>query len=385
VAGAQVVGCGSVQQAPDRLNALAGPASPLLALFYTVSHNTAVANKQIKDTFQPAQALVDPNAADHWIGPGNKGYLDALLALSAALDVASKAPASDPNAFSQVTTSVSLAGVAAQQAAQSFNVDPQFQTEKKVQSLLQTPIACAGGLVPSPGAPANGGGKKICDAVTKLNAKYPFSKNPDASQATVADVNAVFAPDSGAIWSIYAAALKPDVALAGSRYVQAPNAAGTVNPKFLDFFNHAADISALLYPNGVKSPTFNFTLRFIPGGGVTTAALVVDGKRITSGQQFQWNADTAQSALLDYDSNQVLKSPGVWSLFQLVATGKPTRSGAGIRIDYPLAMTIAGQQVGQSGATGKKVSFEIDGPGAEILTPGFLSSGPGCTSTVILK
>ncbi len=56
---------------PEKLNALAGPESPILEFFYTVSSNTAVADPQIKAIFQPAQVLVDPNATARFIGPGN--------------------------------------------------------------------------------------------------------------------------------------------------------------------------------------------------------------------------------------------------------------------------------------------------------------------------
>ena len=259
--GAHVVGCGSAHEAPARLNGLAGPASPLLELFYTVSHNTAVANPQIKTMFQPTQALVDPNATDRYIGPGNTGYVNALVALAGALDLVAQNPAAanDPNAFTPVTQSAIAAGGAAQQAAQAFNVDPQFHTDSIVQGLMQAPIQCVTKLAPAPGAPANGGGQKICGAVNPLLQKYPF--NPTAAnQATVADVNSVFAPGSGAIWSIYDASLKSDLVPGpNSRYVQAPNAAGTVNPKFLQFFNRAANVSNNLYANSAKSPTFNFT------------------------------------------------------------------------------------------------------------------------------
>ena len=48
LADARVVSCGNLHEAPARLNALAGGDSPLLALFYTVSHNTAVDDPQIK-------------------------------------------------------------------------------------------------------------------------------------------------------------------------------------------------------------------------------------------------------------------------------------------------------------------------------------------------
>ena len=83
---AHVVSCGSLHEAPEKLNALAGPESPMLEFFYTVSSNTAVADPQIKAIFQPAQVLVDPNATARFIGPGNTNYVNALLSLSGAVN-----------------------------------------------------------------------------------------------------------------------------------------------------------------------------------------------------------------------------------------------------------------------------------------------------------
>ena len=200
---AHVASCGSLKEAPARLNALSGPASPLLALFFTVSHNTAVANPQIKATFQPTQALVDPNATDRLIGAGNTPYITALSQLAGAVDLAAQNPGPlDAAAFAPVSQQVVLAGGAAQQAAQAFNVDQQTHTEGTVLSLMQAPIQCVAKLAPSPGAPAAGGGQKICAAISPLLAKFPFAANAQA-QATLPEVDAVFAPDTGALWASY--------------------------------------------------------------------------------------------------------------------------------------------------------------------------------------
>src|SRR6202042_285 len=71
VAEAHVQSCGGLPVAAGHLNTLSGPSSPLLQLFYTISHNTAVSDAHIKSIFQPAQILVDPNATGKLIGGGN--------------------------------------------------------------------------------------------------------------------------------------------------------------------------------------------------------------------------------------------------------------------------------------------------------------------------
>jgi type VI secretion system protein ImpL len=385
---ARVISCGNLHEAAARLTTLAGPASPLLALFFTVSHNTAVADPQIKSTFQPTQALVDPNATDRFIGPGNTAYVNALLNLSGAVDQVAANPAvgNDPAAFTPVATAASAAGIAAQQAAQAFNVDPQFHTEATVLALMQAPVQCAAKLAPSPGAPAKAAGQKVCDAITPLLGKYPFSAN-STTQASIAEVNGVFAPETGAIWSIYNASLRPFMVPQGTQYVASPTAPQPPNPKYLQYFSRAARVSSGLYPAGAKSPTFSFTLRFLPSPGIANATLQMDGQRIPNGsisQQFHWSGDTAQKASLIYDGNEVIPLTGTWSIFQLVRTAQITHSGAGYRLDYPIdtSTTVAGHKIGQSGGPAKTVSFEISGPGAEILMSDYFS-GLGCPGPLI--
>ncbi len=138
---------------PNKLNALAGPDSPLLEFFGTASYNTAVNDPQIKAIFQPTQALVDPNSTARFIGPGNTAYVNALLALSSAVAQFNQNPETSGD---MLGSAVSTAGIAVQQTAQPFNVDPQMHTEKTVFALLEAPIHCAvpPPPPPPPGAPA---------------------------------------------------------------------------------------------------------------------------------------------------------------------------------------------------------------------------------------
>ena len=381
---AQVMGCGGIHEAPARLNALSSPDSPLLALFYTVGHNTAVADPQIKTIFQSTQALVDPNADNRFIGAGNQAYMTALLNLSSAVSTVAPTAGTDPAAYAPITTTAPTAEVAARQTAQAFNIDTQMHTEKTVLDLMLAPVECASHLAPSPGAPANAGGQKICGAVNALLGKYPFSPN-STSQATVDEVNQVFAPDTGAIYSIFGAALKPYLVQSGAQFAAAPNAPQPVNPKFVQYFSHLARITTDLYPAGAKTPTFTFGLRFLPSKGIENATLVVDGQRIPTGgtsQQFKWSAPDAHSASLVYDSNEVLPFSGTWGLFQLARSAQVSHSGAAVRLNFPLQTntTIAGHTIDQS--NGKVVSFEVTGAGADLL-PADSFAGLTCVSTVV--
>ncbi|KAA6461947.1 hypothetical protein DYQ86_09905 [Acidobacteria bacterium AB60] len=379
---ARVAGCANLKEAAARLNALSGPASPLLALFYTVSHNTAVPDQQIKSTFQPTQALVDPNAGDHPIGPGNAPYVTALTSLAGAVELASQNPAPmDTAAFAPISQQVVAANGAARQTAQAFNVDQQTHTEATVLNLMQAPIDCVARLAPSPGAPANAAGQKLCAAISPLLGKFPFASNA-AAQASLAEVDAIFAPETGALSTAVNGALKPFVVQQGPQIQPNPAAPQPLNPRFLQYLNRAAHVSSELYAPGQKSASLAFTLHFIPGNGVSSATLVVDGQRMAPGSNtlsYKWSGPDAQHASLVYDGNESLPYQGTWSVFQLVRTAQITRTAGGYRLDYVIntATTVAGHTVGGSSAGTKTATFELSGPGADLLvSDGF--SGLNC-------
>jgi len=200
-------------------------------------------------------------------------------------------------------------------------------------------------------------------------------------------VDEALAPETGALWSQYNAALKPFIVQQGTQYVAAPEAPKPVSPKFLTFFNRAAHASSELYQPGAKSAAFTFDLRFIPGGGVTTATFVVDGQQMASGattQRFTWTGASAQSASLTFDGNQgTLAKQGTWSVFQLVRTAAITHTAGGYRLDYKISntTTIQGQTISQGGPT-KTVTFELSGTGADLLVGEGLS-GLGCPAPAI--
>jgi type VI secretion system protein ImpL len=375
---AHVVPCGSLKDAPDKLNALAGPESPLLEFFYTVSSNTAVPDPLIKGIFQPAQVLVDPNATARFIGAGNTNYVNALLALSGAVNQFNQNP---DTAKDLLGSAVSAADLAVRQTAQTFNIDTQMHTGNTVTDLLESPLKCVT-PPPPPGPPAT-----MCT----LLGKFPFvslskaQANRDLTnneQASLEEVNAHFAPGTGKLWTYYNDNLKQYLILQGTQYGLGPNAAGHVGPGFLRFFNQAAAISSALYPSGSTVANFNFTLRFLPSKGIENATLVVDGQRMPSGstvQQFKWNAATAHQASLAYNSTEALQFQGTWSLFQLVSAAEVTPIPGGIKLEFPIQ--VSGRQ-SYSDGTPVVVRFELSGTGAEVLAPRALTAQP-CVLSVI--
>ncbi len=151
---ARVVGCGSLKEAPDKLNALAGPESPILEFFYTVSSNTAVADPQIKAIFQPAQALVDPNATARFIGPGNTNYVNALLSLSGAVNQFNQNPDTSRDQLNAAVSAAGSGGTADRAGLQRRSADAHGEDGDR-------PAGVAHQVRRSPAAPSTSGAARI--------------------------------------------------------------------------------------------------------------------------------------------------------------------------------------------------------------------------------
>jgi type VI secretion system protein ImpL len=386
---ARVNGYRNLADAATKLNVLASPTSPLLALFSTVSHNTAVANQEIARAFQPAQVLVPPDSHDRFIGPGNTSYINALLALQGSIAQVAQNPAgaTDPAAATPILTAATAAHIAARQVAQAFTIDPQAHTETTALALLEAPIKSAEGLVRGIGpAAANAAGRTFCGSFDALMSKFPFTST-SPTPASVAEVNAVLAPDTGALWQFYNASLKTLLVPQGTQYVPAPSAPLPVTPSFVRFFNRAAALSSTLYPAGAKSPSLTFSLREVPSKGVQNATLSMDGQRISSAnavQQFTWNAQSAGSAqltasYLDAKDLPLLQFQGTWALFTLLDKAHAQRTSTGAELEFPLE--ISNSPIKLPDGTPLVVRFDLSGSGAQVLTPGALN-GFRCVSQI---
>jgi type VI secretion system protein ImpL len=387
LAAAKVGGYRTLPDAAAKLSTLAGPTSPLLELFYTVSHNTKVPAPQIAGVFQPAQMLVNPDSTDRYIGPGNSNYINALYELQGAVaQVAQISGGPDPAAGIPIQNAAAKALTVVGQTSGSFNIDQQAHTEELVIALLNAPIRGADGLVRgiAPGA-ANAAGRLFCGTFNALISKYPFASDP-ALQASPAEVAAVFAPGTGALWQFYNTNLKTLMIQESSKFVPLPGAPAAVTPGFLHFFTHAAAISSQLFAQGGTVPNLSFTLHQVPTKGIQNATLSVDTQRITgvgATQPFVWNAQTAQQAQLsasyaDTKDFTLLQSQGTWALFQLLNKAHPQRSSGVTQLEFPLE--ISGTPIAFQG-TPLVIRFDLSGPSAEVLTPGGLS-GLHCVSQV---
>ncbi|MGB9145881.1 MAG: ImcF-related family protein, partial [Acidobacteriaceae bacterium] len=376
----------SLADAASKLQLVSNPNSPLLALLFTASHNTAVANPDISKEFQPAQAVVSPDSADKFIGAGNTSYINGLLGLQAAVAQVAQNPsaATNPDAVTPILTASASAHTSASQTAQAFTLDPQAHVDQTVLALLQAPINSVDEVVRGRGPEqANAAGAAFCAAFTPLMASFPFSPNA-AIEASPSEVAAVLQPGSGSLWQLYDSTLKTLLTRSGSGWAPTPNAPMHVNPDFVRFFDRATQLSSALYPVA-GSAGLSFTTHILPSKGIKSVTVTIDGQTLTGSdvsKPFTWSLATSRQAELiaNYGSGTLplLQFSGPWAVFHLMDKGRVEQSGVPARLAYPLEISNTPIVVG---GVPLVVNLELSGSDAAVLVPGGLS-GPRCVSTI---
>ena len=375
----------SLPDAAAKLQLLSNPNSPLLALLYVASHNTAVASPDLAKEFQPTQAVVVPTSADKFVGAGNTSYMNGLLGLQAAVAQVAQTPAAanDPNAVAPIIAASTTAHTAASQTAQAFTLDPTGHVDQTVLALLQAPINSVDEVVRGRGpAQANAGGASFCSAFNGLMTKFPFAPN-SSIEASPSEVAALLQPGAGSLWQMYDSTLKTMLVRAGSQYVPVPNAPMKINPDYVRFFNRAAALSSALYP-APGAPGLTFTTKILPSKGINSVTVGIDSQNLTGSnvsKQFTWSLATSQQSQLiaNYGTGTLplLQFSGPWAVFHLMDKGRTDASAPG-RLAYPLE--ISNTPIVVNG-TPLVVYLELSGQDANLLMPGGLS-GMRCVATI---
>ncbi len=169
--------------------------------------------------FQPVQAVVPPNS-DRFVGGPNQAYMNALLQLQTAVEGAAGAQKLDDVVAAPTLKSAADARIVTRQVAQTFRGDAEGHVDSIVQKLMEDPITSVEALLRRLGPDElNAKGREVCGQYKRLLAKYPFNPNPSAPQATIPDVNGIFAKPDGALWKFYTESLQKMLPKQGSQYV----------------------------------------------------------------------------------------------------------------------------------------------------------------------
>ena len=393
----QVVRYGSLGDAGQKLNVLSGSQSPLLAVLWLASQNTAVGSETIKDSFLPVQLVVPPESKDRYIGDSNSAYMNALVGLQAAVQQAADASGAVRDAaVGQVTQQASGAKISTRQVAQKFRIDPTGKVGPTVEKLMEDPILYAEALVRSLGpAELNAKGRSLCAQLSALMRKYPFQ--PEATQeATLPEVAGIFQPGTGSLWSFYEQSLRELMVRQGKLFVANPSSKIRLNPAFVNFFNRAVSFSEALYPGGAAQAKLGYNVTLHLPEGMQSLSLTVDNQMLTAGRSgpatlgFFWPGSGAQQVKLD---GRFGRSPqltfasyqGLWAVFWLwfrfFGDADRSQTSANVtRLEWVPKQGRAGQPMRLPDGSPLTVRFEVESL-APVFQKGYLS-GLGCVSRV---
>jgi type VI secretion system protein ImpL len=377
---------GTVGEAAGKLGVLGSGQSPLFAALTLAARNIAV-DTSVAKAFQPVVAVTSPKP-DSYVFEGNQPYLNGLLAVQGALEqVANMPPAIDtPSTVAltqgaqQALVAVTQAKVAARQLTQKFVVSGEgAEVGTPVAALLLAPLEtadrvlrtvaatrpptrrvvaaapaggakppAAGGGAPAPGAEAaaltvvlNERGRAVCSAMTPMLAKFPF--NPDASaEATIAEVSAMLAPGTGALWAFQQERLEGLLVKQGNTWVASPTAAVPLSAPFVAFFNRASLVSAALFGGGAE-PRVVFTAHAVVEEDPRWVTLTQGGQaarfeKNTPPAQFVWPSASGREAKLtgQYGRRErmIAQASGDWAMFRLVAQAAKVEGDANMHVEW---------------------------------------------------
>ena len=382
----------SLSDAASKLSVLSGNQSPLLAAIWLASRNTAVENEDVSRSFQPVQFVVPPESEDRYIAESNTNYMQALLGLQASMDQVAAVPrAQRDQVVGQVNTQASQAKVVTRQVAQNFRIDPETKIETTVQQLMEKPILYAEALVRALGpGELNAKGRSLCAQFRSLLRKYPFK--PDATtEATLAEVAAVFQPGSGSLWTLYEEDLREHLTRQGSLYAANPSSRIRRNPAFVNFFNRAAAFGEAVYPGGSSQARLSFQLTGHPAEGIPRLNLTVENQVLRVSRQpaagtFVWPGSGNQVVRLTgrFGSGPELaftSYQGLWAVFRFFGDADRWRTSGDVhRLEWVLRQGRAGRPLTLPDGRPLTVRFDLQAA-APVFWKDFLA-GLSCVSTV---
>jgi type VI secretion system protein ImpL len=394
LANASLVRYASVKDAAAKLTAISGNSSPLLALFSIASQNTDPAGfPEVKQAFQPVQAVTPPAVTDKLIGPQNAPYMTALLGLQGSLDkvAAAAGPAADA-AIAEAGTAAANAKTAALQIANTFTPNATSHAHETVQKLMLAPIANVEPMLRNFGATAiNNGARALCAAVAPVLRKYPFASDA-TQQTTFAEVNDVFKPNTGRLWQFYQTTLAGIIPLQGTSYVATPGAV-RISPRFVTLLNKAKAFSEAVYAN--DSPEPRLTMQVTPQASeqFPVVAINLDGMLMRSTRngnsesaRVTWPGSGHEAKLSANIGPQeyTIAGPytGQWAVFQLFNQADEwTPQANGYRVGWELR-TSAQRTVSATGVSAK-ATVQVDVPASvmQIFRRGFFN-GAECGSSI---
>jgi type VI secretion system protein ImpL len=330
------LGYGSLSDADNKLRKVADPSSPLLELFWFVSHNTDVDLTDIKAVFEPVRDVVPAGATDKYIQPPNQQYMKALTALSTEVtSLAGSGGLSNKDGVQKVSDAAKTAENEVGNIAGNFPVRQDPPVYQAVRPLLDAPITNVNNLMKFASvAGLNKSGQDFCHDFSALAPYYPFNPSPNAPDLPLKQFNDMFAP--GGAFSKFADTLKDYVTRQGSEYVANDSGTVHVNRDFLTFFNRAAGLSEALFAAGSPSPHFSYTLKQMPSN-VDNLELKIGSDTLSGTGQaktFSWTGNEPVQVTAKGDTLFAFSGP--WAVFRFVADARAHSAGSATDLEWIL-------------------------------------------------
>lgn len=381
VKSASIAGFGSAQDAAQKLEALAGPTSPLLGMLLSVSENAAVDSVDIRTRLQPVEVVMPVTNRDTYVGGANQEYMDKVGALAIAMrQVASVPNGADPSAaLQQATTAIGDLRGAARKLSGQFAREP--EEDLKLARLLVAPAERVEALInfefekqkrAGAAKSVNEALVAFCAQVRPVLEKKPFG-GAEAS-VTATELADLFKP-TGQIAQFFEQSLKGVVLVkSGGAYRQAPGGPPP-SSDLLRFMTWAQRVTDALFPAGSPEPRAMFTFRpelteSIPiltmTFGDTTMQFARGGERtVTTAWRFREKGAVsfARTGLGTVSEN------GAWAPFHMYRDARPSAQPGTRTYDI-----VLGQ--GRGRAT---LEMSI---GGGLGDPEFFK-GPGCPSQAV--
>lgn len=377
----------NLQDADKKLNILSGAQTPLMALFWVVTQNTAVDSPKVLEAFDPAHKIVPPPATTvQYVLPPNQEYMGSLMSLQTTIgQVADQPGPPDPNRAQPIRMAADNARNVVKKMGYTFRIDPEAHLETTALRLLEAPITSIDALTKNMGAgEVNAKAGAFCAAFSPVMNKFPFNPNA-AAEASLQELNSIFRPREGRLWIFYEESMRNFLQKQGDHYVANPSSGLQMNPLFVNFFNNAARFSDTLYPGGATEPSLRYSLQFQRSELIREMTLSIDGQssRLTGAEpakQYVWPGAGTRSVRLsgkvaggtDFEFQN---RDGLWAVFRFFADAdRRDPAGTAYNLDWVFRQGREGSPVRVGG---KEVTyrFTVDtGGGAPVFNKEFLNS-----------
>jgi len=364
----RIVGYANLKDANVKLQVLSGNNSPLLQLFRVAQKNTNVDIPNLAVAFQPVQMLAKDSSDQVLITPASQPYMGKLLDLQGSVNALTLNTAPQPDTAPVLAAAASAKNTVGT-IAQGFRIDNEGHVDSTVKKLMEDPITYVENLAGkvAPGA-LNGAGKIFCEQYNALANKYPFSAS--LAEATLQDVEAVFKPATGSLWTFYDANLKTILLRQGSQFVMSPSAPMHISSQFISFMNHAAGISEALYPAASDKPHFAYTLRQLQSKGIEQLSLTIDDQTLAGenqSKQFTWTGNPGSSVKGTYSASSTpfASEQGLWAPFHLMDDAR-WAPGPTPTLEWPLEVGQSHKPVTLPDGTPEVIRYELSS-GAQMF------------------